>query len=95
MTTITDRVEYANASAHDFADPAIKVLFELLSIDKRIKAETVAKNHSVLLAALIEAAAKTYAVERQYEAAERIADGLFEIADTLRRVALAIEENQS
>lgn len=91
MTTITERMEYASAAAHDFADAAMVQLFALLNIHERISDEVAAKHHPVLLAALIEAAAKTYAVERQHEAAERIADGLREIADAITRSARALE----
>jgi len=84
MTTITERMEYASAAAHDFADAAMVQLFKMLGIYERIGDKTAAKHHPVLLAALIEAAAKTYAIERQCESAERIADALRDIADALK-----------
>ena len=83
MKTITERMEYASAAAHDFADAAMVQLFEMLGIHERIGDETAAKHHPVLLAALIEAAAKTYAIERQCGSADRIADALRDIADAL------------
>lgn len=90
MTTITERMEYASAAAHDFADAAMVQLFALLNIHERIGDETAAKHHPVLLAALIDAAAKTYAIERQCESADRIADGLRDIADALKGNTAAI-----
>lgn len=86
MTTITERIEYASAAAHDCAAAAIEDVRELLGLRVPTIADyEIAKHHPVLLAALIEAAAKVYAAERQYEAAERIADGLMEIADAITR----------
>lgn len=90
MTTTTERMEYASAAAHDFADAAMVQMFALLNIHERISDEVAAKHHPVLLAALIDAAAKTYAIERQHEAAERIADGLRDIADALKGNTAAI-----
>ena len=90
MTTITERMEYASAAAHDFADAALAQLFELLHIHERIGVETAAKHHPAVLAALIEAASKTYAVERQCESTERIADALRDIADALKSNTAAI-----
>ena len=85
MTTITERMEYASAAAHDFADAAMVQLFEMLHIHQRIGDETAAKHHPALLAALIEAAAKVYAVERQCESLDRIANSLRDTADALRK----------
>lgn len=88
MTTITERMEYASTAAHDFADAAMVQLFALLNIHERIGDETAAKHHPVLLAALIEAAAKTYAVERQHEAAELIADAVNDVGMAIRESSL-------
>lgn len=90
MTTITERMKYASAAAHDFADAAMVQLFKLLHIHDRISDETAAKHHPALLAALIDAAAKTYAIERQCESAERIADALRDIADAIKGNTTAI-----
>jgi hypothetical protein len=88
MTTITERMEYASAAAHDFADAAMVQLFTLLGIHERIGDETAAKHHPVLLAALIDAAAKTYAIERQCESAERIADAVNDVGMAIRESSL-------
>lgn len=85
MTTITERIEYASAASHDFADAATDQIFSLANVTNPVNDEDVFKEHSALIAAMIDAAAKVYAAERQYEAAERIADGLMEIADALKR----------
>jgi hypothetical protein len=42
----------------------------------------------VLLAALIDAAAKTYAIERQCESAERIADAVNDVGMAIRESSL-------
>lgn len=90
MTTITERMEYASAAAHDFADAAMVQLFQLADIPEGVSDYGAAKHHPTLLAALIDAAAKTYAIERQCESAERIADALRDIADTLKGNTAAI-----
>ncbi len=84
MTRVTERMEFASASAHDFADAAMVQLFEMLHIHERTSDETAARTYPSLLAALIDAAAKTYAVERQCEVADRIADALRDIAEALK-----------
>lgn len=90
MTAITEHMEFASAAAYDFADAAMAHLFELLCIHERIGKETAAKQHPALLATLIEAAAKTYAVERQCESADQIADALRGIADAIKGNTAAI-----
>jgi hypothetical protein len=84
MTTITERIEYASAAAHDFAETATEQVFSLANIEDAVSDVKVCKDHSTLIAALIEAAVKTYATERQYEAAELIADSLRDIVAIIR-----------
>lgn len=94
MTTITERMEYASAAAHDFADAAMVQLFEMLGIHERIDDETAAKQHPEIIAALIGAAAKVYAAERQAELDARIATDLHDIAAELEGIRLAVRESR-
>lgn len=90
MTTITERMEFASATAHDFADAAMEQVFGLLHIHERIDDGTAAKQHPEIIAALIAAAAKVYAVERHYESMERIASGLRDAVIEIEQLRLEI-----
>lgn len=90
MTTITERMEYASAAALDFAADAIDQTRDLLCIHQRIASSTVAERNTTLTAALMDAAVKVYAVERQCEAMEQIAAAITGNADALKGNTAAI-----
>lgn len=92
MTTISERINFASAMAYDFADVASDQIFALAGIANPVNDETVFKDHSVMIAALTDATAKTYAIERQCESTERIADALRDIADALKGNTAAIAQ---
>lgn len=84
MTTITERMGFATDAAHDFADAAMVQLFQLADIPEGVSDNAAAKQHPELLAALIEAAAKVYVVERQCDLLGRVADELQGVAAEIR-----------
>jgi len=92
MKTITERMEYASAAAHDFADAAMVQLFELLGIRERDGDQVAAARHPVVLATLIDAAARVYAAERQHEAAELIAKAINDAGMAAARAGKAVPE---
>jgi hypothetical protein len=86
VTTITERMKYASAAAHDFAKSATDQIFDPANIRNTVSDAAVFKEHSALIVAMIDAAARVYAVERQCEV-------MREVGEALQSVATAIQEN--